>query len=609
MPVGAAPMVNGVTKPTANEPAKLTQGIAPLMEEYQTYVMAAAAGTGAPPTFRSTRTIAEINDGYVVIDAVAAGDVERLRMDLQALGATITGVAGRMISAKLPLERMDALQALDSLRFARPAMAATHAGIATSQGDSGQLSDAARATFDVDGTGVMIGVLSDSFDCSGNGSYASDLDTGDLPAGIEVLDDTSPSCTDEGRAMLQLIHDVAPGAKLAFHTSFNGEAGFAQGIRDLQAAGANVIVDDANYLAEPFFQDGVVAQAIDEVTAKGVSYFSSAGNSARQSYAAPFRPSTQTILDGTLALHDFDPGPGEVVWQQIDFAPTPVTTVIPFSLQWSDPFFTVSGEPGAASDLDLCVSKTAGEAGITSCTASDNQGGDPVEVFAIRVPASTTPTTLYFAIGLRSGPEPTLVKYIWFKKGVQKLAFATNSPTIYGHANAAGTNAVGASAYYFTPELGQDPPLLNDFSSAGGTPILFETDGAPTFEVRNKPDFTAPDDDNTTFFGTDIDMPEFGEPDGFPNFSGTSAAASNAAAVAALMLESDASLTPVDITAALQATATDILNRSSGEDIGEGQDEDSGAGLINAIEAVGAARPSASAAPNPVGYAPGLATR
>jgi hypothetical protein len=52
---------------------------------------------------------------------------------------------------------------------------------------------------------------------------------------------------------------------------------------------ADVIVDDIIYLNEPFFQDGIVAQAVDEVAAKGVSYFSSAGNRSTRELTLHFR--------------------------------------------------------------------------------------------------------------------------------------------------------------------------------------------------------------------------------------------------------------------------------------------------------------------------------
>ena len=89
---------------------------------------------------------------------------------------------------------------------------------------------------------------------------------------------------DEGRAMLQIVHAVAPGASLAFYTAEDSEADFATGIGALAAAGATVIADDVAYFDEPFFQDGIVAQAVDAVEAKGVAYFSAAGNDGTLSY-------------------------------------------------------------------------------------------------------------------------------------------------------------------------------------------------------------------------------------------------------------------------------------------------------------------------------------
>src|SRR5678815_5434165 len=57
--------------------------------------------------------------------------------------------------------------------------------------------------------------------------------------------------------------------------------------------------------------------------------------------------------------------------------------------------------------------------------------------------------------------------------------------------------------------------------------------------VRIKPGFTGPDGGNTTFFVADIAarIPGSNEPDGFPNFFGTSASAPHVAAIGALMLD------------------------------------------------------------------------
>ncbi len=84
--------------------------------------------------------------------------------------------------------------------------------------------------------------------------------------------------------MLQIVHDIAPKATLGFRTGFISAGDFAQGIRELKQNNYNVIVDDVTYITEPFLQDGVVAQAVDEVTSQGVSYFSAAGNYGNSSY-------------------------------------------------------------------------------------------------------------------------------------------------------------------------------------------------------------------------------------------------------------------------------------------------------------------------------------
>eukprot|EP00898_Chlorokybus_atmophyticus_P003532 jgi/Chlat1/417/Chrsp10S01516 len=119
------------------------------------------------------------------------------------------------------------------------------------------------------------------------GGYYNDIAANALPKGVQVLSDYDQG-TDEGRAMLQLVHAVAPNAKLAFYAVSSGEADFAHGIQALANAGCRVIVDDVLYRAEPMFQNGIIAQSVNRVRSRGVAYFSSSGNGAFLSYRADF---------------------------------------------------------------------------------------------------------------------------------------------------------------------------------------------------------------------------------------------------------------------------------------------------------------------------------
>src|SRR5205807_9263943 len=85
--------------------------------------------------------------------------------------------------------------------------------------------------------------------------------------------------SDEGIAMMEIVHDLAPGANIIFATASTGVTNFANNILALRAAGAKVIVDDFTYFNEGVFQDGPIAQAVNQVTASGAIYFSSAANS------------------------------------------------------------------------------------------------------------------------------------------------------------------------------------------------------------------------------------------------------------------------------------------------------------------------------------------
>lgn len=543
--------------------------------------------------FQSNNQLLQVSNSFVVIDAVAAQDTTTLLKDLEELGLQQGSMYGSVVSGVLPIQALDEMASLESLKFVKPAYRPiTNVGLTTTQGDGAMNAEAARTRFGVDGSGVTVGVLSDSYNVLGGES--DDIASGDLPgignpfgntATVNVLlDDLSPSNTDEGRGMLQLIHDVAPGADLAFHTAFLGQASFAKGIVDLATvAGADVIVDDVIYLAEPMFQDGIIAQAVDQVVAEGVSYFSSAGNNSRDSYESDFRLGLDDTANRGYRFHDFDPSDGVDIFQQ--FTLDDGESIL-LSFQWDEPFASAGGV-GSSNDLDIFVFENDDlNAKVLESAVDFNVGRDPVELLFFQNTTGAT-ANFHLAIGKfepEGGPDPTRIKYVEFRQA-DNIEYATNSSTVYGHANAAGAEAVGAAFYQNTPAFGSDPAVLESFSSAGTTPILFDPAGnrLATPEIRQKPEIVAPDGTNTTFFppfpGRDV------EGDGFPNFFGTSAAAPHAAAVAALMLDAVPGTSPDVIYDTLERTALDMDDPfTPGFD--EGFDNGTGFGLIQADLAI-----------------------
>ncbi|MEO1173136.1 MAG: hypothetical protein AAFX94_13960 [Myxococcota bacterium] len=154
----------------------------------------------------------------VAITVAYESSGETAKRDLRRLGARRVRQYGRLISAELPVAALAELERLESIRLARPSYRPIlRQGRTTSQAVTAFRADEVRSEFAVDGTGISIGTLSDSFDCFGDA--AADVASDDLPADIVVLAEPDPCDTsDEGRAMMQLIHDVAPGAHQLFHS-------------------------------------------------------------------------------------------------------------------------------------------------------------------------------------------------------------------------------------------------------------------------------------------------------------------------------------------------------------------------------------------------------
>lgn len=428
----------------------------------------------------------------------------------------------------------------------------------------------------VDGTGINVGVLSDSFNtCTACATTASqDIAAGNLPAaGVTVLEDFAGG-SDEGRAMLQLVYDIAPGASLGFATADVGQLGFAENILALRTQfAADVIIDDVYYFAEPFYSDGTIAQAVDAVTRDGAAYFSSAGNNGLEAYEATYLPlpyakaaalarsgKTNVKLDQIPAgirpasFHNFKNSDGsESITQRITSQGLNGNNI---EFQWDEPF-----DLGLVkTDYNIYVFDAEGNwvNPITSfyvfyTTDNNLQTDEPNEyLFLSATPSdivgAANVTDYQILIGKMNDGPAERIKYI----ALNTLAPSErqHAPSTYGHASASGAQAV-AAAYYAIPSFPED------FSSQGPTTILFDTLGNRLAkpDVRPVPQITAADGVDNTILGGDTDG------DGFPNFFGTSAAAPDAGAVAALVLQhagGHGALKPKAVYKILQESATPI---------------------------------------------------
>jgi hypothetical protein len=195
---------------------------------------------------------------YVTIDVESKdGNGAALLGELETIGLVNGSSFAGLASGDLPIYAIGALAGLSDFSFAREdgavvgaaaippqaaqALAAQHL---TETASNGQI-------VSITGTGVTVGILSDSFNTSGSAdTMRTDIANGYLPANTRILQD-SPHGTDEGRAMAELVHEIAPGASILFATANGGQAGFAHNIIALAQAGAKVIVDDVGYFAEP----------------------------------------------------------------------------------------------------------------------------------------------------------------------------------------------------------------------------------------------------------------------------------------------------------------------------------------------------------------------
>ncbi|GAA1289403.1 S8 family serine peptidase [Saccharothrix xinjiangensis] len=621
----AALLALGVVSPASADPARASKGveeklaaqIAALQEIKKSLSGAESkmdsalvveqrrrANAGTLSRTPSVQTGVKVQGGNTVLVDIRAHEVtDDLVNAVSAAGGGIRAVSteGRTVRAQVPLGSLAALSARGDVRRVetaveaktfreqdpknataapskeakakdvekrtREALASVRAAATTGEGDRAHAADTARDEFRVTGTGVKLCALSDGVD-----SLAASKAAGELPANVEVLPGQE-GAGDEGTAMLEILHDIAPNASLGFATAFNGDASFADNIRGLRfELGCDIIVDDVLYFNESPFQDGIIARAVDAVAADGALFFSSAGNEGNVvdgtsgHWEGQFVDSGVGIGKFAGTAHDFDPSPGA---KQVVNPLSESSGGVPVTLFWSDPLGSSSN------DYDLYLVNAQG--GVVAFSQGVQDGTqDPYE--RLNTPAGSAGLRLA-VVKFRGDDQYLSLSALGgrFKDAAGAKGFATPGVT-RGHSAAKGAISVAAAPAAeplpFDLEPG-DPanprgpfPGAFDgsqkperFTSDGPRRVFFAPNGSAAPEVRQKPDLTAAD-------GVSTSVP------GFDPFFGTSAAAPNAAAIAGLILSGNPGLSTAEVKAALTATAIDIAE--------PGVDNRTGAGIVRA---------------------------
>lgn len=527
----------------------------------------AAAGTTDNTGFARVEIGATVTPALEAFVQSVGGRIERSSPGNDLLVAVVPSTSLEQVASRPDVRRVVAPSKMTTNGFGRALpRKMMFVGATTSQGYIAHRAADTIKTLGITGAGVKVGVLSDSASAA---RIAALVATGDLPADTVVLPGQEGAGSDEGTAMMEIIHDTAPGAKLYFATAFNGVQSFADNILALAAAGCKVIVDDVSYFNESVFMDGPIAQAVNIVTSQGVTYISSAGNSGSKTAGTSGAWEGDFVNGGPVSgvVGTFEGGQGSFhsFGGQLSNVLTAASTSA-YALKWSDP------NGASANDYDLFILDSTGTTIKRFSAASQTGTQDPVELAS----AANTVAGDRLVVVLYDGVARAL--HVNTNRGRLQI----NTPgVVFGH-NAARNTVSTAAVFWNSARTGTKPFVggaanRNEiFSSDGPRRIFYNPDGSPITagnvlfatnggEVLQKPDLAGAD-------GVSTKTPGFGI------FYGTSAAAPHLAAIAAMVLEAKPGYTPAQVKQAMIASALDNM--------AAGVDRDSGYGIAMALKAV-----------------------
>ena len=461
----------------------------------------------------------------------------------------------------LPSHLVDELRNLDGVISAeRPQYGSFASGSALTEGDQALHAASARSRFDVDGSGIRVAVISDGIVGLQQAQRA-----GEAPKLTEARAFGAGSLNrgQEGTVMIEIVHDLAPGAAISF-AAVTTDLDHIAAVNHY-AQRVDIIVDDVSY-AFPADQRSDVSvnttRALRHPDWPLRLYVTAAGNWAESHWAGEWRPGNDGLTIGLAnpgATHRFNgtTGAGMLYGAGNAFTVEPESH-IRLALFWDDEWgrstndynlFLMSGV-----GTILASSKTTQGIGANSHMPSEHleyvHEGEAMELYVV-------------IQNHNNDAEPVSFDLFAFHAAGEQLRLHHRTPT--------GSILAQSDA--------QDALTVGAVNVGHGTVAPYSSRG-PTVNGASKPDLIAVDRvtvSDTTHFA--------------PRFSGSSAAAPHVAGVAALLLEAQPALLAADGgTARLERRLIRDLLIDTAQDLPpEGHDPASGAGLINADAAIEAA--------------------
>lgn len=413
-----------------------------------------------------------------------------------------------------PFNQLFTVQSLRILCFiifllciSSPVMAA---GIAMTAGDEILKTDQLRNITSGDGAGIKVGVIS-----NGVKHLTDSQKTGDLPSDVHVLKEGKQ---DEGTAMLEIIHDIAPNASLYYADYGDNEVKFNAAIDSLIKAGCNIIVDDVGLFEVPYFEDGLIVTHLDTVLNENpdLLYVSAAGNNAEYHYQGMFS-------DGGGNFNSFNGSTG---------IPLDIKSggYIGIVLEWDDNY----SQRDNVYSLYLYDRETGSEIAVSERTESGEKRS--FEKLYYQYIGQDKPVKAEIRVKKADNAVPKNIELMFnIDKNLVSIpeGYATPSDSIIGQPTAEKVISVAA-----VPAI--QIPTIEKFSSRG-----YITISHPQPEERQKPDITGVNN---------IDVSGAG---GFKTpFTGTSAAAPHIAGLLALEWSLFPSLSGDEMKNAMFQTAT-----------------------------------------------------